>query len=130
MSICEAGRFKGGCPTCDDPDGSQSYREYDTTYGTDEYRAWEAWFKAHNVPLAQVPFKGWVARDVERRRISMKVFFWYPGDEDNPDFGSTTVSYSDRHDGHGGRDSRWAVHTVQLESAPMPFPVMASVEVS
>src|SRR5882757_5088512 len=130
MSACTEGRFKGNCPSCDGPTDSQSYREFDVQWGTDEYRAWETWFNTHNIPLAQVPYQGWVARDVERRQVSVKVFFWYPDDENNPDFGQTTVSYVDRDDaGHLSKDSRWAVHTVQLESVPLPFPVLTSVEV-
>ena len=129
-SVCKV----RGCPICEDPtSGASTYREYDTKYRSPEYLAWEEWFKAHNFPIAQVPLKGWAARDIVRNTESAKVMDWNPGDEDNPKFGEHTLAYVDRtDDGHfnASKDVRFAVYTVQLESEPLPFPVMASVEVS
>lgn len=135
MSTCKEGRFRGGCPTCDACSGSQSYREFDYTPDpvvNAETQAWMDWFRAHNIPAAQVPWKGWVARDVERRQVSVKVFAWLPEDETKDDFGTISVVRLDRdEDGHlVSKDVQYAVHTVQLEFVPLPFPVVVSVGVS
>jgi hypothetical protein len=124
------------CTTCAAVAGSQSYREFDCTQTPDsvgmspEARGWFDWFKAHNIPAAQVPWKGWAARDVERRTVSVKVLNWHPGDEDSKDmFGIDSVVYTDRDDdGHwASRDGWYGVHTVQLDSIPLPFPELPKV---
>lgn len=105
---------------------SSSYSEYDVQYGTDEYRAWEAWFEVHNFPLPQVPHQGWAARDVARRTVSALVFDWNPGDEAGSGFGKRAFIYPDKAEAGGwsaAQDARFAVLTIQLESEPLPFPV-------
>jgi hypothetical protein len=104
---------------------SWSYREYDVKHDSPEYKVWEDWFVAHGLPLAQIPFRGWVARDVARCTISVKVFAWKPGDEDKPEFGDRTVCYPDKDDDgqySGHKDASYGVYTHQLNAAPLPFP--------
>lgn len=99
---------------------SQSYREFDVERKTEAEQLWMAWFKAHNIPFAQVPFKGWAARDVRRNTVSVLVFDWDPGDELD---GEKSVVYVDKDDeGNRGHNARFAVLTIQLESKPLPFP--------
>jgi hypothetical protein len=97
-----------------------SYREFDVKHGTEEEQRWITWFKAHNIPFAQVPFKGWAARDVGRRTVSVLVYGWNVGDELVE--GKSTVYIDTDDDGNRGFDSRHAVLTIQLESKPLPFP--------
>ncbi|MCW2901555.1 MAG: hypothetical protein JWO67_3820 [Streptosporangiaceae bacterium] len=107
---------------------SNSYREFDVKRGTPEYLAWEDWFKIHNFPVCQVPYKGWAARDAVRCTVSALVFYWKPSDAPKLAFGSTaatTIAYPDKTDDgqySGSKDARFAVYTVQLEAAPLPFP--------
>jgi hypothetical protein len=104
---------------------SWSYREYNVEHGSPECKAWETWFRAHDLPLAQIPFQGWAARDVHRNTVSVKVFSWAPGDEDKPKFGEATVVYLDKDDDgvdSGAKDARYGVFTQHLNVAPLPFP--------
>jgi hypothetical protein len=125
IPTCEDGRWKGGCETCDAAAGSQTYRELECGHVNDPgTEAWMDWFKAHHIPASQVPWKCWVARDVERRTVSVKVHAWSPEDEARPEFGVTGIVSTDRDDaGHwASKDARYGVHTVQLDFAPLPFP--------
>jgi hypothetical protein len=104
---------------------SWSYREYDVQPETPEAAAWEKWFTAHHIPLAQIPYQGWAARDVVRRTVSVKVMAWNPGDESKELFGQRTFTYVDKNDDgddYGAKDVRYGVYTVQLDSMPLPFP--------
>jgi hypothetical protein len=99
---------------------SQSYREFDVKHGTELEQQWTAWFEAHNIPPAQVPFKGWVARDVARRTVSVLVYDWNV--DDAPD-GDCSIVYVDKDDdGNRLKEARRGVLTIQLESKPLPFP--------
>jgi hypothetical protein len=106
---------------------SCSYREYEVKCGTEEYKAWEEWMKIHGVPLYQVPFKGWAARDVRRNTVSVLLFDWEGDDLDNEE--SRSFVYVDKDDEgnpSGSKDARYRVYTVQLEGKPgkpLPFPV-------
>jgi hypothetical protein len=125
ISPCEDGRFSGGCDSCDACSGSQSYRELECVHTDDPgTRAWMDWFEAHGIPSTQVPWKGWVARDAERCTVSVKVHAWSPEDEAKPEFGVEGIFYPDRDDnGHyASTAARYGVYTVQLETAPLPFP--------
>lgn len=99
---------------------SYSYREFHVTEGSAAEKQWLDWFIAHNIPYAQVPYRGWAARDLKRRTVSVLVFDWNPDDTLDPE--KSTV-YVDR-DGAGNRlpCERKAVLTLQLESEPLPFP--------
>ena len=104
---------------------SWSYREYDIKYGTAEYKAWEKWMKAHGVPLAQVPFRGWAARDVRRDTVSVLLFDWDPDVELSTEDHARTWAYIDKDDDgnrSASKDARFRVYTVQLDSKPLPFP--------
>lgn len=129
MSTCKAGRFKGNCEICDDPkSGSSSYREYDVERDSPAFHAWNQWFKNElriTLPLPQIPLRGWVARDVQRKTVTFKVMDWNPGDESGDKFGEHLVCYADRtDDGHlnASKDVRYAAYTVQLSFVPPPFP--------
>lgn len=107
------------------PDGrkSHSYRTYDVKYRTAGYQAWEDWMTAHSIPLKQVPFSGWAARDIRRNTVSVLLFDWNPDvDLDKDD---RSVVYPDKTDDGGysaSRDARFRVYTVHLDFKPLPFP--------
>lgn len=131
MNRCADGKFRGGCPTCDEPDGgSWSYREYDTTWGTPAYHAWEAWMRHHNIPVFQVPYKGWAARDAVRKTVSVLLLDWDPADETHSEFGSgkSFIHHDLTDEGHlnSSKDVRRRVFTVELDFVPLPFPEVNS----
>lgn len=70
--------------------------------------AWIAWFTAHGINPEAVPVEdGWVERDEQTRQVRHVAF----------------VGDRARNDGHGR--VLLEERTVQLESAPLPFPVAA-----
>ena len=99
---------------------SQSYRELDVKFGTELEQQWMAWFEAHNIPAAQVPYTGWVVRDVARRTVSVLVYDWNA--DDKPDGKNSIVCVDTDDDGNRLTEARRAVYTIQLESKPLPFP--------
>lgn len=101
---------------------SCSLRSFDVKIGTTEDVAWQEWFEAHGIPAAQVPMKGWAARDPVRNTVSVLTFWTKPDDVLEANLTSFYVDVDDDGNFSGSKSPRYAVLTVQLEGKPLPFP--------